>query len=157
MDDPLFDLSFHVPIIPTGLARPRVTLRGTYTPKKSRKAKADIDIYARIAMKKAGLLKTKAPVAVLVGAHFPIPESFPAAAKKTARAGALWKISIPDVDNVLKLALDAITGPIIWNDAQVVLCVAAKMVGPEPGIFITVREIRQGTSITDAFSTILAR
>lgn len=50
------------------------------------------------------------------------------------------KTTRPDLDNLAKLALDAMTAAGYWrDDSQVTELLAAKFTGPIPGLAVTVR------------------
>ena len=54
-------------------------------------------------------------------------------------AGVVPKVTRPDLDNLAKLALDAMTRSGYWrDDAQVVEFTTAKFAGPIPGMAVTV-------------------
>lgn len=72
---------------------------------------------------------TERPVTVMVVATFRTPK---------ARAGETYKTSKPDVDNVAKLVLDALSGVVYRDDAVVAQLMVSKMWGDEPMLRVTV-------------------
>lgn len=93
-----------------GSARPRVTRRGTYIPKRTR------DYRNRIkgAFMEAGGMRRSGPVSVHVCVFRELPRSRP---KRVESEADTFK---PDVDNIAKNVLDALNG-IAWDDdSQVV-------------------------------------
>ena len=122
-------LSFPVRMEVIGKQRPRVTMRGghaqAYTPKKTRMAEAEIaKEFIRRFGSKGGF---SGPVAIDVVATRPLCKSNPKWMQGIQDAGK------PDIDNVLKLVMDALEGVAYKNDAQVVRCSAAKRPRPAYG------------------------
>jgi Holliday junction resolvase RusA-like endonuclease len=106
-------ITFKVPGKPTGKGRPRFTRNGrAYTPNKTRAYESLVARVAKIAM--AGEPVLTGPVRLQIEACFAKPKSW----AKKKREAAYWKTSIPDADNLAKVA-DALNG-IVWkDDAQV--------------------------------------
>lgn len=93
--------------------------------------------YARLLMR--GKPPTIEPVALLVHAFMPIPESWSKKDKVAAAFGALLPTSKPDADNFLKIA-DALNG-IVWkDDSQVADGRCIKRYSEQPALRIEVRE-----------------
>lgn len=87
-----------------------------------------------------GRAPTENPVALLVHAFKPIPESWSKTDKAKARAGAILPTSKPDGDNFLKLVQDSLN-QIVWrDDSQVVDARVIKRYDPTPAMRIEVRE-----------------
>jgi Holliday junction resolvase RusA-like endonuclease len=94
---------------------------------------------AKAAMR--GREPTSAPVALLVHAFLPIPESWHWKKKQAARAGVILPASKPDFDNLGKLAADAIKG-IVWSDdATVCDGRVIKRYSDRPALRVEVREM----------------
>lgn len=127
-------VSFTIPGIPTAWARARLNGRAHFTPGKQRAAAGLIQSIAYEAM--AGRAPIETPVAVHISAVWPWPKSW--SEKKRKIAGAHWKTSKPDADNVGKLVNDAING-IVWrDDAQVTNLVVRKTYGMTPATHVNV-------------------
>lgn len=101
--------------------RPRFTRRGfAYTPKKTRDAEAEI-----VAQLKTKLCGTTAPpqngLIVELEFYFTPPKSWPKAKRAAAIDGELMHTKKPDVDNLLKLFIDAATktGSLWRDDCQI--------------------------------------
>lgn len=62
----------------------------------------------------------------------------PASWSKRKREATRWKTSKPDVDNLIKLAKDALTGIVYRDDAQVVEVSGQKIYGLREHMIITV-------------------
>ena len=110
---------------PVGKQRPRYTRMGTvYTPPKSREYEKRIMAAAWAEMKRFGLTPTDRPVHVDVLAFMEIPKSWPKKKRLEAEYNALRHTTKPDLDNIVKSALDGIScasfgGPVIRDDKQV--------------------------------------
>jgi Holliday junction resolvase RusA-like endonuclease len=88
-----------------------------------------------------GRAPTENPVALLVHAFKPIPESWSKTDKAKAEAGAILPTSKPDGDNYLKAVQDALN-EIVWkDDSQVVDARVIKRYSTEPAMRIEVREM----------------
>ena len=113
-------ISFTVPGRPVPMARPRVTSRGTYTPKRCRNYKTAVALAAKTAMK--GKKPLTGAVMVDLKIAFAVPKSWSKAKQKAALGLESRPISrnSGDADNHAKAIMDACTG-IVWeDDSQVV-------------------------------------
>ena len=112
------DVTFSVPFV-IGKARPRVTMHGTFTPAKTRRAeKAIREAYEAAVTKKGGTVDDyRAPahesVRLRIETQRPLPES---RKKSISTEPDTYK---PDADNVTKLVMDALNGTAWVDDAQV--------------------------------------
>jgi Holliday junction resolvase RusA-like endonuclease len=88
-----------------------------------------------------GRLPTEKPVALLVHAFLPIPESWHWKRKLEARAGSLLPTGKPDFDNLGKAAADAIKGIVWGDDAAVVDGRIIKRYSDKPALRVEVREM----------------
>lgn len=99
-----------------GKGRPRFGGGRTYTDKGTLIAEAWVK---HCAIEQVGHLALECPVAVKMTIDVMPAASWSKKKRDAALSGALQAISAPDVDNVSKLALDALNG-ILWrDDAQV--------------------------------------
>jgi len=78
------------------------------------------------------------PVEVIVDAYMPIPASYPTKKRGECIAGVYKHTKKPDIDNLLKSALDGINGVVVIDDAQVVKVTATKKYAESPQLIITV-------------------
>ena len=131
-----------IPGPPVGKARARIVYRerlGKYvgfTPEKTRTAEEEIGWIA----KGAGCEMMEGPLRLTVRAYYPIPRSWPKWRQKEAEADKPSQRPTvkPDLDNVVKLVKDALTG-IAWkDDAQIVDLIAHKYYGTTPRMIIDV-------------------
>jgi len=115
---------------PTPKARPRLKKGGgAYTPKKTVIEEAVIGYTLNAEMSRHRLVPTSQAIRVELGFYFR-----PAKSNK-----ALFHIKTPDLDNLVKLAMDAMTGVVYLNDAQVISLYCYKHYHSEKeGIFINI-------------------
>jgi Holliday junction resolvase RusA-like endonuclease len=126
---------------PVGKGRPRF-MRATghaYTPEKTRNFETNLLLRAQDVM--AGQPPIEGPVAVIVYAYFPIPQSW----SQKKRAGALLGVrrptGRPDLDNIIKM-LDAFNG-IVWrDDAQIVEGSVSKHYSDRPRLCVEVKPVQ---------------
>ncbi len=114
---------------PQGKGRPRFTKTGkAYTPDKTKEYESRIQAAAWKAMQEAKLEPTERFVAVDIIAFMEIPKSWPTVKRMEAEYGALQHTTKPDLDNIIKAAVDGISsGNIIMDDKQVTSIKAKKM------------------------------
>lgn len=109
-------MKFHVFGKVIGKQRPRVTQRGTYTPKKT----LDYERLIAESYIKAGGSMMSGQISVSIAVFRALPKSRP---KKIASEPDTVK---PDVDNIAKTVLDALNGVAYADDSQVVRLVVNK-------------------------------
>ena len=108
---------------PCGKGRPRFTKTGhTYTPGKT--ADYENKIASEAKWRMLGLEPIRLPVAIEINAFFEIPASW--SKKRTAEALDMPHVSKPDMDNIVKLVLDALNGIVYRDDSQVYSITASK-------------------------------
>lgn len=102
---------------PQGKARARTVTQGgkthSYTPPKTAAYEALIAGEYRSAF--PGAEPATGPVQVKITAYFLVPKSWPRRRKQEALAGLIAPTVVPDCDNILKVAADALNG-IAWAD-----------------------------------------
>ena len=125
---------------PHAKGRPKVSTFGghaqVYTPKKTRMAEADIKASIRIEIAKAERFEAGEPLVLWVTFYVVRPKSAPKRVK--------YPVTRPDLDNYLKILLDALDKFALPDDAQIVNIYAKKAfagVGTPPRIeFVLERE-----------------
>ena len=129
---------FEVPGEPRGKGRPRVTRNGTYTDSETRAYEQKIVAYYR---KQLGAFRwsDSAFVSVEVTAHYPIPKRTTKAAVAGMQAGKVFPSRKPDIDNVLKIVLDALNGVAYKDDSRVVCVEARKVYSDTPRLVIEMK------------------
>ena len=142
MTEKLF-LHLEIPGTPIAKGRPRIAKNGhVYTPSKTRAYEDVIRLSTRVAM--AGRPPTENPCRVNVTALFQPPDSWPKKKKRDIRVHA----TKPDLDNVVKSALDGIcfaTGA-IKDDKQIHEIRASKGYAQDASLMIEVFEMVRTTS-----------
>lgn len=119
------EVTFSVPFV-IGKARPQVTIHGTYTPAKTRRAEQAIRAAYELAVAdKGGTVDDyRAPahesVSLRIDTQRPLPES---RKKSMSTEPDTYK---PDSDNITKLVMDALNGTAWVDDAQVDELVVSK-------------------------------
>ena len=131
-------LTFEVPGEPRGKGRPRFTKTGhTYTDSETKAYEDKIIAYYR---RSFGGYKWSdaAYISVKVTAHYPIPKSATKAAVAAMQAGSVLPTRKPDIDNVLKVVLDALNGIAYKDDSRVVDIQGKKVYSDTPKIVIEI-------------------
>lgn len=132
-------LIFEVPGDPRGKGRPRFTKSGhTYTDSETRAYEEKIIAYYR---KSFGGYRwpDEAFIRVKVIAHYQIPKRATKAAIASMQARKLFPSRKPDIDNVLKIVLDALNGVAYKDDSRVVSVEAEKVYSFEPKVVIEIQ------------------
>lgn len=132
-------LVFEVPGEVRGKGRPRFTKTGhTYTDSETKAYEQKIIAYYRKAL--GGFRwPDGAFISVKVTAHYPIPKSATKAAVAAMQSGKMLPTRKPDIDNVLKIVLDALNGVAYKDDARVVCVEAEKVYSFTPKIVIEMK------------------
>ena len=125
-------IKFVVPGRPVPMARPRVTMNGTYTPKRCREYKECVQLWARQAM------RHKEPLEGAVQCHitlcFDVPKSYSCGKRIAAQHNIQKPIgrNTGDADNHAKAILDALKG-ICWKDDSQVTALRVRKMYAETG------------------------
>lgn len=136
---------------PVAFARMRLSTRGIhYVPSEQRNTAAALRIAASQAMQETGAELIDEPVHVYLCAELGIPASW---SKKKRYAALLNQIrpgKKPDIDNLYKLAADALCGVVYRDDALVCELHAVKQFSITPRLTITVRPLAAARQLEDA-------
>lgn len=73
--------------------------------------------------------------------HMPIPKSLPFCQRSAAESGVLKHIKKPDVDNLVKLYMDVLTGILWHDDCCVQLSKCIKLYSPTPKTIVWAEEM----------------
>jgi Holliday junction resolvase RusA-like endonuclease len=119
---------------PVAWARTRGANR--YTPDKQRAYRGLIIFAARAEMR--GKKPFVGPIAMDYLAVFAVPKSWSKTRKASALHQDIYPTARPDLDNLAKLAADALNGIVYRDDAQIVTAKLDKIYGPQPKVVITV-------------------
>ena len=119
-------------MLPVAKARARVCMVNGYarafTPTKT--VNAESAIRAAFLQSGAGKYPAGVPLSLVISIYRPRPRSLP--------KRFLWPVTRPDLDNYLKLVLDALNGFAWEDDAQVVMLRGVKRFGEPPRIEIEI-------------------
>jgi Holliday junction resolvase RusA-like endonuclease len=126
---------------PVPFARMRLSRStgGHYIPAEQRNAMAALRIAAGDAMRQQGAVLFDEPVTLDLLAEFPIPMSWSRKKRSAALLGAVRPGKRPDIDNLYKLAADALNSVVFRDDALIVEMHARKIYGGQPKLVITVQ------------------
>jgi Holliday junction resolvase RusA-like endonuclease len=130
--------------IPCAFARMRIAARtgAHFVPAPQRNAMAALRIEAANTMLHMGAAVLDEPVSVELLAELPIPASWSKKRRDLAILGLIRPGTRPDLDNLFKLAADAmLNGVVVRNDTLVVEIHAWKRYGLQPKLVVTVRPI----------------
>lgn len=119
-------MTFFVPGRPRGKGRPRFTRTGhTYTDEATRRYEEHIRWHY---MSQPHAIRYDAGTAVSVHCNVcvPVPISWPRKRREEALMGCEYPQAKPDIDNVFKAVLDALTGLAWDDDKQVAVIVGTK-------------------------------
>jgi len=120
-------ICFDIPGKPVPKGRPRINMRSAriYTPKTTVDAEIKIRQYLLV-VQSIILNKYRAfqgGVELCLGYYFP----FPSTIKKSERINGLWHRRKPDLDNLVKLTVDAFNGYLYKDDNQIFCIKAGKV------------------------------
>ncbi len=124
---------------PVGKARPRVCNGHAFTPQKT----ADYEEYVKLCFKaqnKADCCLTGA-VSIGIRAYFSVPKSDSKEIFNKKILGKIKPTKKPDIDNVVKIILDALNGLAFEDDKQVVELDVKKAYSLNPRVEVTVSEV----------------
>ena len=130
---------FEVPGEPRGKGRPRFTRDGhPYTDSETRAYEKKIVAYYR--QKLGGFRWPDAEfISVSVVAYYEIPKSATKAVAAAMREGKSLPSKKPDIDNVLKIVLDALNGVAYKDDSKVVSVSGKKIYSDTPKLVIEMK------------------
>ena len=126
-----------IPGKPIPKARPRFARGKVYN-----KQKAEEDAFAWEVMKQWTRGPIKGPVALVLEFVMPIPKSTNKKNRRLMLAGRIKHTKTPDLDNLLKFALDCLEGLLFENDSQVYWLRSIKRYGRNPRTVITERKVK---------------
>lgn len=129
-------IEFTVPGRPVPMARPRVTMHGTYTPKRCRDYKSFVAMAAKAAMK--GKKPMDGAICIDISVIYKPPKSWSKKKQETALMGELQPTSRPDLDNIYKAITDALIGIVYVDDAQITYATIGKCYRDVDEVYISV-------------------
>lgn len=125
---------------PVGKSRPRWGNGHMYTPKLTSQYEQLIKsyFYEKYGMAQKPLV---APVGVRLKIVYPIPVSTSKANSRKMLSGVTAAVCKPDLDNVIKIVLDALNGIAYKDDSDIIAVSATKEYGKVPRVEIQIQEI----------------
>lgn len=130
-----------IPGEPVGKGRPKFTKAGTaYTPPKTRAYENKVAFLYKLAAK-GRKFQRHMPVAVEICAYYGMPQSDSKRRHERKLSGAIMPCMKPDIDNIVKVVLDAINGIAYEDDAQVVMISASKAYSERPRVEMSVSDV----------------
>ena len=109
------------------------------TPEKTRKWEADARMEARRQMDRAEPFTQPLSISIIV--TIAPPKSWPNWKREAALEGLIPHTSKPDIDNVVKAAMDALNGIVYVDDALAYKIEARKVWGMRPSVWVLVAEV----------------
>ncbi|UCC74029.1 MAG: RusA family crossover junction endodeoxyribonuclease [Gemmatimonadota bacterium] len=130
---------FH-PGRPKGKGRPRFGAGGhAFTPAQTRLAE---DSLGYSALQARPDKPTDKPLFVGIVFRHPVPKSWPKWKRELCEQGMVYQTSTPDLDNQVKLVLDALNHAGWWDDdKQISWLQACAVHGDKPGVHVRVAEL----------------
>ena len=137
------EVIFEVPGQPRGKERPRWTMVSNtsivYTPKNTRGYEDMIKTYYKINNFKA--FKKDEALEVSAIAYYQIPKNTKKSNKLLMLKGNMLPTKKPDIDNIMKVVLDALNGIAYHDDSQVCKVNFMKMYSEDPKLKILIRNV----------------
>jgi Holliday junction resolvase RusA-like endonuclease len=125
---------------PVAFARMRLSrMNAHFVPPLQRNAAAALKIAAGDAMRQAGAAMFDEPLALDLLAEFHIPFTWSKKKHAAAIIGIVRPGKRPDIDNIYKLAADALSGIVYRDDALIVDVRCRKLYGVQPKLVVTVQ------------------
>jgi Holliday junction resolvase RusA-like endonuclease len=141
-------IAFTIPGEAVSKGRPRMTRAGhAFTPAKTRNAEAHVKLLAGQAMQ--GRAPIDVPVHVNIAIECAIPPSWPRKKHALAVLNVL-RPGKPDIDNTVKLILDALNGVALVDDKLVASVSARKTFGQVPHTRVTIQVLAHAHSDAQA-------
>ena len=145
-------IEFRIEGDPRGKQRPRHTRSGiVYTPSETVAYEKKIKAAYYGALAEPGAEPgtaiyhepEKGPMSIEIDAGYPVPKGYPKVKKKNMLAGYTLPTKKPDLDNVVKIIMDALNGEAYVDDRQVVEIRAIKQFSEVPGVVVRIGRLRE--------------
>ena len=124
-------ISFIIPGKPQPKQRPRVTIKGTYTPQ------ATVDYERLVGWQCRSVYKGK-PLTTALKLTVRVFIKLP---KRTVKEKGDWHTSRPDLDNIIKSIKDGLNGIAYEDDSQIVKIEATKQWASEDYVIVEIEEV----------------
>jgi Holliday junction resolvase RusA-like endonuclease len=127
---------------PVPFARMRLSRSGVhFVPAKQRNNAAALKVIAGSVMQEMKASPFDEPLSLSLHAEFGIPASWSKKKRAAAIIGDIRPGKRPDIDNLYKLAADALNTVVYRDDALIVEVFARKVFGVEPKLIVTIKPI----------------
>lgn len=135
-------INFAIPGKVVGKGRPHFVRKTgvAITPQATRSYESVIRDMAYREMQEKGWECWEGMVSARISAVFEIPKSWPKKKRELAEQNLLAP-GKPDVDNVVKIVLDACNRTVYVDDSQVVMCFIDKRYGPTAELYVAFEEL----------------
>ena len=130
-------IDFFVPGRPMPQKRPKVYRRGNFIQAVD-PSKKDKLAWVKLAKTCAKLELLDGPLAVTLVFHMPIPKSL----KRKIEPGMVH-CKKPDIDNLIKFTLDALTGVLFFDDSHVAQITAKKTYSDNIGTRVNIQKVKK--------------
>jgi len=145
------EVTFEVPGQPRGKERPRWTMVSStaivYTPRNTRGYEDMIRTYYQV--KNLHKFEKGEALEVSAIAYYKIPTSAKKGHKVLMLKGEMLPTKKPDIDNIIKIVLDALNGVAYYDDSQVCRVNFMKMYSENPRLKILIRNIGENFDEND--------
>lgn len=124
---------------PIAKGRPRLSRYGTYTPKKTQEYEEYVK--ACWVAKYGSIQPSERPLEMNIVFYLPIPKSYSKKQKAEILSGRLKHTKKPDIDNLIKSALDALNGLAYADDSKIIKVAAEKQYSEKPRTELSIKEV----------------
>lgn len=136
-------IEFRIEGDPRGKGRPRHTRSGiVYTPSETVAYEKKVKAAYYEAVREDGKTEywgpERGPMSIEIDAGYPVPKGYPKIKKENMLAGYTLPTKKPDLDNVIKIIMDALNGEAYIDDRQVVEIRAIKQFSEVPGVVVRI-------------------
>lgn len=131
-------IQLNIPGNPKSQLRPRLGRKGVYNPSRKHKAAAQWSLATQYHDK-----PLEGPLEILLEFYFSAPVSCSKKKQREIYSGSIPYTKKPDVDNLIKLTLDAMNGIVFKDDSLVVKISAIKCYSFNPQTLIFIKPINE--------------
>lgn len=133
-------IKFTIPGEPKGKGRPKFSRQGkfvkTYTPETT----VNYENWVKICFQEAKQKLIEGQLKAEIKCYFEIPNSYSKKKKENALSGIIRPAKKPDLDNIMKIVLDALNGLAYKDDKNIVECRIEKWYGENARVEVLILE-----------------
>ncbi len=126
---------------PQGKGRPRVTRRGTYTPKKTKDYQKLVQ--TSFISQNRNHIPSLEPIEARLKCFYQIPKAASKVKREKMIQGEIRPVVKPDLDNVAKAVLDALNGLAYKDDNQIISLKVEKYYDEVARVEAEIREVKE--------------